>query len=137
MSEQLTEVFGRGWAFPPQFPLSGVKMAEGADDVNQSLWILFSTLPGERIMREDFGCDLNQFMFLSINDALMSDIEAQIRDCVLRYEPRADINSLAFDTSGISGGHLGVRVSYRLRGSELQQQLSGQMGVADGRGFIP
>ncbi|MBV8042100.1 GPW/gp25 family protein [Pluralibacter sp.] len=137
MSDQLTKVFGRGWAFPPEFPTAGVKMAEGADDVSQSLWILFSTLPGERIMREEFGCDLNQFMFLSINDALMSDIEAQIRDSVLRYEPRAHINSLAFDTSAMSGGHLGVQVSYRLRGSDLQQQLTGQLDMADGRGITP
>jgi phage baseplate assembly protein W len=137
MSDQLTDVFGRGWAFPPVFPSSGVKMAEGAEDIKQSLWILFSTLPGERIMREDFGCDLNQFMFLSINDALMSDIETQIRDSVLRYEPRAHINSLAFDTHAMSGGHLGVQVSYYLRGSDLQQQLTGLLDMADGRGMTP
>lgn len=133
MNEQLTQVYGRGWAFPPVFPSSGVKMAEGADDVNQSIWILFSTLPGERIMREDFGCDLNQFMFAGITNALTSDIEVQIRDSVLSYEPRADIIRIDFDSTSMANGFLKIQVSYRLRGSDVQQHLTGQVDMANGR----
>lgn len=136
MSEQLTQIYGRGWAFPPVFPLSGVLMAEGADDVSQSMWILFSTLPGERIMREDYGCDLNQFMFFGITSALMSDIEMQIRDSVLRYEPRAEIIHIDFDTNNVANGRLSLQVTYRLRGSDIQQQLTGQLDMANGRGLL-
>ncbi|WP_455872280.1 GPW/gp25 family protein [Serratia proteamaculans] len=135
MNEQLAQIYGRGWAFPPTFPSSGVQMAEGAEDINQSMWILFSTLPGERIMREDFGCDLNQFMFSGIGNALMSDIEVQINDCVLRYEPRAQIIDIAFDTTAMATGYLKIQVSYRLRGSDMQQQLTGQLDMANGRGI--
>jgi hypothetical protein len=137
MNDQLTQVYGRGWAFPPEFPVSGVQMAEGANDVSQSMWTLFSTLPGERIMREDYGCDLNQFMFSGITSALMSDIEMQIRDCVLRYEPRAEIIRIDFDTADMGRGYLKILVSYRLRGSDMQQLLTGQLDMANGRGISP
>ena len=43
---------GRGWAFPPTFVAGGseVEMAEGVEDIHQSLTILLSTERGERVM---------------------------------------------------------------------------------------
>lgn len=135
MSDQLTQVYGRGWAFPPVFTLNGVEMTDGVEDVRQSMWILLSTLPGERIMRENFGCDLNQFLFSGITSSLLSDIEAQIRLSVLRYEPRAQLINILFDTGNMSAGQLKIEVNYCLRGSDIQQQLTGQLDMADGRGL--
>ncbi|MHA1066700.1 GPW/gp25 family protein [Enterobacter ludwigii] len=136
MSNLLTQVYGRGWAFPPEFPMSGVRMAEGAEDVNQSLSILFSTMPGERIMREDYGCDLNQFMFSGISNALLSDIEMQIQESILRYEPRAEVIRIDFDTQHMKNGQLAIQIIYCLLGSDIQQQLTGKLDIADGRGVL-
>lgn len=133
MSDQLTQIYGRGWAFPPIFTPDGVCMAEGAEDVRQSMQILFSTQPGERIMRESFGCDLQPFMFANINNALLSDIEAQIRDSVLYFEPRAQIVSVMFGQEAASSGVLTIQVIYRLRGNNMDQQLAGQVDVAQGQ----
>lgn len=137
MSDQLTQVYGRGWAFPPVFTINGVAMADGAEDVGQSMWILFCTLPGERIMRENFGCDLNQFLFSGITSSLLSDIEKQIQDSVLRYEPRAQIINIQFDTGSMSIGQLKIQVNYCLRGSDIQQQLTGQLDMVNGQGIYP
>lgn len=137
MSDQLTQVYGRGWAFPPVFTINGVAMADGAEDVGQSMWILFCTLPGERIMRENFGCDLNQFLFSGITSSLLSDIEKQIQDSVLRYEPRAQIINIQFDTGNMSIGQLKIQVNYCLRGSDIQQQLTGQLDMVNGQGIYP
>ncbi|KVQ00511.1 phage baseplate protein [Burkholderia ubonensis] len=137
MSDRLTQIYGRGWAFPPVFMPDGVKMAEGAEDVGQSLWILFNTQPGERIMRDGFGCDLNQFMFAGIKNSLLSDIERQIENSVLRYEPRAQIIDIKFDATTPSEGHLKIQVNYCLRGSDMQQQLTGQLDMVNGQGISP
>lgn len=133
MNNQLSQIYGRGWAFPPRFTSDGVKMAVGAEDVRQSLWIILSTLPGERIMREDFGCDLNQFMFISISSSLLSDIEQHINDCILRYEPRAQVINIKFDTTNMKDGVVEVLVNYCLTGSVIQQQLSGRLEMLNGR----
>ncbi|RAY96048.1 phage baseplate protein [Enterobacter cloacae] len=135
MSEQLAQVYGRGWAFPPVFTIDGVAMAGGAEDIAQSMRILFCTLPGERIMRENFGCDLNQFLFSSITNSLLSDIEQQIQNSVLRFEPRVQIINILFDTKNMSSGQLSIKVNYCLRGSDIQQQLTGKLDIVNGLGI--
>ncbi len=52
---------------------TGVQMAAGAENVRQSMKILFLTEPGERIMREDYGCGLNDYLFANINDELIGN----------------------------------------------------------------
>ena len=66
----------RGWRFVhPDFddggefvglPLSaqgGIGMVEGDNAVRQAILLLISTVPGERVMRPDYGCDLYQLLF--------------------------------------------------------------------------
>lgn len=131
----LTEIFGRGWAFPPAFTVNdGVVMAEGAEDVNQSLRILFSTEPGERIMRENYGCGLYDVMFENINSDLTADIESRIVDNVLRFEPRAQLTQVRVYQSADAPSQLQVEVSYRLRGSDIEQKIAGLLDIGDAQG---
>lgn len=137
MSDTLEKVYGRGWAFPPVFsPGTGVAMVSGSEDVRQSLIILFSTLPGERIMRQDYGCDLNRFMFANINAGLTTEIESQIYDSVLTYEPRAEVTSITIDHSPNALSTLLVQVVYRLRGSDVSQKLTTQLDIGNGRSLF-
>ncbi|NRN29496.1 GPW/gp25 family protein [Photorhabdus heterorhabditis] len=130
----LTQLYGRGWAFPPVFSLEkGVEMAEGAEDVRQSLQILFSTEPGERLMRENYGCGLNDFMFENIRNELIAEIESRIHDSVLRYESRADMTDIQVRQSSGTGNTLQVQVMYRLRGSDINQQIQGTFALSEGR----
>jgi uncharacterized protein len=128
----LTKIFGRGWAFPPGFTLTdGVAMAEGAEDVRQSLRILFSTEPGERIMRESYGCALYDVMFENIDSDLMAEIRMRVTDGMLRYEPRANLIDINVYQPSSQSSQLLVEVAYRLRGSEIEQKIAGVMNVND------
>ena len=51
---------GNGWKFPPVFSKesAAVEMVNAAEDIRESLWILLSTAPGERVMVPEFGCAL-------------------------------------------------------------------------------
>jgi phage baseplate assembly protein W len=134
-NEILTKIFGRGWAFPPSFTLAdGVVMAEGAEDVDQSLRILFSTEPGERIMRENYGCALYDVMFENINSNLTAQIEMRIVDSMLRYEPRANLTTIRVYQSSTMASQLQVEVSYCLRGSAIEQKMSGRLDVGEALG---
>ena len=55
----------------------GIEMVEEHAAVRQSILLLLSTAPGERVMRPDYGCDLQQLVF-SPNDALAP--AARLRD---------------------------------------------------------
>lgn len=133
----LEQVFGRGWAFPPIFTLAeGVGMVSGAEEVRQSLIILFSTLPGERIMRQDYGCDLNQFMFANISTGLTTEIEAQILDSILSCERRAEVTAINIQQGVVALNRLQIQVVYRLRGSDLSQKITTQLDIGNGQGMF-
>ncbi|MDA8481216.1 GPW/gp25 family protein [Citrobacter sp. Awk 4] len=129
-NEVLTKIYGRGWAFPPSFNLDeGVVMAEDVEDIRQSLRILFSTEPGERIMRNNYGCALYDVMFENINSDLMNDIETRIVDSILRYEPRANLTEVIFQQSPDNRSQLLIDISYCLRGSDIEQKISGVLDI--------
>ena len=47
---------GTGWSFPPVLTDIGVQLSRYEQDIRESLHVLFSTAPGERVCRYDYGC---------------------------------------------------------------------------------
>jgi hypothetical protein len=87
---------GTGWSFPPKFTDKGGKlnMVSGAQDVEQSIKIILSTLAGERIMRPEFGCDFTAFSFRNLSDSAVFGMQDTVRKALDNYEPRIELNSL-------------------------------------------
>lgn len=130
----LSETFGRGWAFPPDFsPDNGVAMTDGENLVKQSMKILFLTQPGERIMREQYGGGMDEFMFENISDDLLSRVRSHIEESVLRYEPRADISDIILRPDPAQPGQLGLQINWRLRGSDIDRRSEGMLALNEGR----
>lgn len=139
MNNKTCGIYGRGWAFPPTFsvpvsPLQGVTMVEDQEDVRQSLQILFNTMPGERVMRPEYGCDLNSIMFENLCDDLLADIGRRITESIIRYETRVVLTSVHVTQDKDNPSQLDVNVAYRIRGSGMSGQLNAQLDTADGQG---
>lgn len=141
MNNKATEgVYGRGWAFPPSFNTNmnantgaGVAMVVDIDDIRQSLLILFSTQPYERIMRPDYGCDLQSAVFENISNDLIADITGKITDSILRYEQRVTLVALDITQDKKYPYVLRILLTYRVRGMEAEQQLDGQIDLGEGQ----
>ncbi len=90
---------GVGWSFPPKFDKINheTAMVSKEEDILQSLNILLSTRPGERIMNPSFGCNLNQFVHETISESLFSHIKEVISDAIIRYEARIDIEDIEIE----------------------------------------
>ena len=54
---------GTGWSFPPVLTDTGVQLSGYEQDIRESLHVLFSTAPGERVCRYDYGCPLRRYAF--------------------------------------------------------------------------
>lgn len=133
MSAEPADPYGRGWAFPPRFDIvAGVRMAEGASDVREAMQILLTTMPGERIMRTNYGCDLEEFLFRNIEAPMTGAITSRVVDAVLEYEPRVVLNAVAVEQNDEAANCITIRVLYRLRDSHDEEQLQLTMNVADG-----
>ncbi len=130
-------VLGRGWAFPPTFDIGdGVVMAQDLQDIHESLQILFSTQPGERLMRPDFGCDLQASAFENISEKLIAELTTHITDSVLRYETRVELIAVNIYQDPKERNCLQVQVLYQLHGTENVSQLNGQLDILDGGGMV-
>lgn len=88
---------GRGWSFPPVLAESGVKMSAYEQDIRESLRVLFSTSPGERVNRYDYGCNLRQYAFEPLSEQLTVRIRNEISRAVILYEPRIELEDVSFE----------------------------------------
>lgn len=68
-----------------------VERVHGAEAIRQSLLILLSTRPGERVMRPRYGCDLASLAFWPNDDTTAGLAIHLVRRAVERYEPRAEV----------------------------------------------
>lgn len=136
---ELTRLYGAGWAFPLTFTLQGqngehprssVAMSAGADNVAQSLRILFQTQPGERLMRPAYGCDMQSAVFANLSEGTLAALHNQIAESVARHEPRAEEVVITVEEDRAQPGVLRITVRYRLAGQK--QQVTGQLNRMDG-----
>lgn len=108
---------GTGWGFPPTFTKGGaeVEMASGVEDVHQSLQILLSTRLGERVMQDDFGCDLSYVLFEEVDQSLINSLTSIISDAILYHEPRITMDTLDVSESETQQGLLLISIEYTIR----------------------
>lgn len=111
---------GTGWAFPPAFIKtaqsdSGVLMASEVSDIEQSLTILLGTRPGERLMRPDYGCALDDMLFEPVSVSLHTYIKDLIRKAVMYYEPRVELRSVAINAEGELEGRVLIELDFVVR----------------------
>jgi uncharacterized protein len=111
---------GRGWKFPPQFVKSGNPDAPGASvlmvseeaDIKESLIILLSTRMRERVMRSDYGCNLDTVIFDAMTVTFLTMLRDHVETCIRRYEPRIDLQAVVMDTRSYFEGKLLISVDY-------------------------
>ncbi|MFK0731362.1 MAG: GPW/gp25 family protein [Gloeotrichia echinulata GP01] len=114
--ETSNSFLGTGWSFPPTFQrnTATVDMVSEEEDIIQSLEIILSTSPAERIMQPDFGCDLNQFLFDEISQGLITRIRGIIENAILYHEPRIEVDDIDIFESEKEGLLL-IKISYTIR----------------------
>ena len=99
MPETNDSYLGQGWSFPPAFNKEqrGVEMVADEQDVVQALKILLATMPGERVMRPDFGINMEKLLFQPLNTSLVAYMQDLIRDAILYHEPRLSLNQVSLE----------------------------------------
>lgn len=116
---------GTGWAFPVRFDRHSLMpaMVSDEEDIRQSLFILLSTIPGERLMDPQFGCDLHSQVFAEIDSASLTEITGLISAAVLNHEPRVSLESVKFDTQYVNEGRLLIDLTYIVRTINVRSNM--------------
>jgi len=114
---------GRGWSFPVCVKRGDVSMALYDDDIRQSIRIILGTNPGERRMRPDFGAGLDTFAFEPVNTTTMALIETRVRESLIDWEPRVDVERVKAEQGAEQPNLLLIDVHYRVRATNAKANL--------------
>lgn len=140
------DFLGTGWAFPPRFDLGGaeVAMVSGHEDIAQSLGILLATRQGERVMQEDFGCELGEFLFGEFSQRLVGRVRDLVSDAILHHEPRIRLDEVRVSAERAGDGVLLLDIDYTVRATNsrfnlvypfyLREATAGAAGATGGGG---
>ena len=111
-------ILGTGWSFPPVFTREegGVEMRSDAEDVNESLEVLFSTRLGERYFAPDFGANLERLVFEPLDASLKAFMRTLLEEGIARYEPRIVVNEIQLETDDLQG-LVRITVDYTIPGT--------------------
>ena len=119
------DFLGRGWAFPPRLDAvrGGVVMAEHLAKVRTAMRALLGTNPGERVMRPEFGCGLQELVFDSLDAATLARVEHTVQQALRRFEPRIDVLSVKASIGDAAVGRLAVSIDFELRSVNRRDNL--------------
>lgn len=116
---------GTGWSFPPDFNwrANSVTMVSEDEDIQQSLGILFSTVPGERVMNPSFGCGLKSMVFENINETTVTEIRDVIERAVLFFETRIQVDDVEVDVADVYDGLITINLHYTIRSINTRSNM--------------
>jgi phage baseplate assembly protein W len=114
---------GSGWGFPAVISRSGsVRLFGGADNISAAIRMILSTVPGERVMRPDFGCAMWELAFAPITATTLGMVEQAAREAIHRWEPRVDLERV-LATGHPDTGTVLIELSYRIRATNDVRNL--------------
>ena len=128
----LVPMLGAGWHFPivhevapddASMHLRRLAMASDELSVRQSIEIILSTAKGERVMRPDFGCDLDKLLFAPNNGTTRALAEFEVKEALKSWEPRIELFEVSARAAGASGEQLLIDINYRVRSTDNRFNL--------------
>lgn len=123
--EQLAQdIIGRGWAFPPHLDERGrLALVSGPAEVEEAIRIILNTAPGQRVMRPEFGCRLNELVFAPNNSRTAGLAERYVREALGRWEPRIRVTAVTVEIDSQNEGRLEIMVTYEIKAIHSSRSL--------------
>jgi phage baseplate assembly protein W len=85
------DFLGRGWKYPISIENGKIAFSEGEDSIRESILIILGTGKGERIMRPDFGCEINERIFSPNDTQTVTLLEFDIKEALMKWEQRIEV----------------------------------------------
>lgn len=114
-------------AGPPGFGVTPTGRLDTVSDeaaLRQSLLLLLSTVPGERVMRPSYGCPLDRFVFAPNDETTAGLAIHEVRSAIERNEPRVEIVGIDAGPDPADFTRLIVEVTYRVRATAVLETVS-------------
>lgn len=91
---QVIDFLGQGLKYPVSISRQRLCTASGEQSIKESIMLIIGTAKGERVMRPNFGCKLNELVFAPNNMSTSTLIKNYIEEALLDWEPRITVEDI-------------------------------------------
>lgn len=128
------DIIGVGWKFPIRVNAKGgLSYSNGPDRIQDAIWIVLSTALGERVMREDFGAGVNDYVFQSNSDLMRAQLAAAVSAALTKWEPRIQLAGVTVQ-AGSEPSQVLIVIDYQIRSTNERSNLVYPLYLQEGAG---
>jgi phage baseplate assembly protein W len=119
-----SDVAGQGLSFPPRIGAGGrLAWSSDEDNIRESIRLILLTEPGERLMREDFGCGLRTFLFEPNTETTRALIRERAELAIARWERRVRLEDVSVEADPADGRLISITIQFRQVASGAQGRV--------------
>ena len=123
-------LYGQGVAFPPRVGADGhMQWSAGEPNVRDSVCFILRTRPGERLLRPDFGCGIDRYLFEPNSVATLALIQDEVKRALTRWEPRIALDDIQVATNASDPRAVDITIAYTLIATQAPEQVSLSVGL--------
>jgi hypothetical protein len=112
----MDDFIGRRVSFPIHLDdRNQMAMVGGDAAIRQSMYLIVMTVPGERVMRPDFGCEIHSLIFHPANEETAITAKRYVEEALHRWEPRIILREVVVTPGAHERGELLIEVRYELK----------------------
>lgn len=109
------DILGKGIAFPLTVnSRGGIAISQNERKIQESIRFILGTQFNERVMRPNFGCNLNSLLFAQNNTATANLAQFYVEDALRIWEPRIIVEDINVEND-YENNSLIIKVSYRIK----------------------
>ena len=118
------EYLGQGIAFPLRVNSRGeFALNSGERDVEESIRIILGTGPGERVMRPEFGCRVQELIFEPRTASTETLVRQHVTEALIMWEPRIDVQGVEVFVQDDLDGAILVEINYMIRDTHDERSI--------------
>ena len=117
-------MLGTGWSFPVGVDSrGGISFSRSEKDIEESIRTILATGKGERHMRPDFGCGINELVFAPNNATTCGLITDRVEEALGWWEPRIEVEEVDVHPDATDTSRLLVNIRYRIKATRDERSL--------------
>ncbi len=89
---KVIDFLGQGLKHPISVKKARICTSAGNDSIKESIILILGTTIGERVMRPEFGCRLNEMVFASNDMGTATLIQNFVEEALMKWEPRIKVD---------------------------------------------
>ncbi len=118
-----TDFLGRGWKYPIDIEKGRIACSEEEESIRESILIILGTGKGERIMRPDFGCEINDLVFSPANTQTVTMIGFYIKEALMKWEPRIEVLDVNSYLDREEKNMIHINIDYMIKTTNTKSNL--------------